>query len=52
MEYLFDKAKLKLKHFIKENDKLIQKGQNPEKLPIIMVLFDELGLAERSKKIH
>ena len=50
VEYLFDKAKLKLKHFIKENDKLIQKGQKPEKLPIIMVLFDELGLAERSKK--
>ena len=50
VENLFDKAKMKLNHFIKENEKLKEKGQQPKELPIIMVLFDELGLAERSKK--
>ena len=28
---------------------LIEKGENKEDLPISMILFDELGLAERSK---
>ena len=57
---LFDRAKKKLNHFIKENEKIIEeneklkkenkKEKELEELPIIMVLFDELGLAERSKK--
>ena len=40
VENLFDRAEKQLNHFKKKN----------EELPIIMVLFDELGLAERSKK--
>ena len=57
---LFDRAKKKLNHFIKENKKIIEeneklkkenkKEKELEELPTIMVLFDELGLAERSKK--
>jgi hypothetical protein len=52
--------KKKLNHFIKENKKIIEeneklkkenkKEKKLEELPTIMVLFDELGLAERSKK--
>ena len=42
VENLFDKAEKRLNHFKKKKDEL--------ELPIIMVLFDELGLAERSKK--
>ena len=42
MENIFkiEKGKLQL---------LIEKGENKEYLPISMILFDELGLAERSK---
>ena len=42
MENIFkiEKGKLQL---------LIEKGENKEDLPISMILFDELGLAERSK---
>ena len=57
---LFDRAKKKLNHFIKENKKIIEENEKLKKekkeekkleeLPTIMVLFDELGLAERSKK--
>ena len=41
VENLFEKAKKIYAHFKKKN--------KPEELPIIMVLFDEMGLAERSK---
>ena len=42
VENLFDRAEKQLNHFKKKN----------EELPTTMVSFDELGLAERSKKIH
>ena len=42
VENLFDKAEKRLNHFKKKKDEL--------ELPIIMVLFYELWLAERSKK--
>ena len=41
VEILFEKVKSKFKAFKDKNEK--------QKLPIIMILFDELGLAERSK---
>ena len=43
---LFEKAKKKYASFKNKIEKKIEK----EELPIIMVLFDELGLAERSEK--
>ena len=47
VENLFDKAKNKLDNFVKKINE--NKGNKDLQLPISMILFDELGLAENSK---
>jgi hypothetical protein len=43
-ECLFERARKKLEYYIKKNN-----NDNTLQLPIFMVLFDELGLAERTE---
>ena len=45
---LFRKAESKSESFIKKYEENNNKDDNNNNLPIIMILFDELGLAERS----
>ena len=49
LQRLFRKAESKAESFIKKYKDNLNKEENKADLPIIMILFDELGLAERSE---